>query len=224
MKIRKHVSTEWRLLIRTGKSLLTVVAVMALMIVLTGCASFGHQFNYQAAAGLELGQTRISEYKQIFGREPESSGAFKTTGGIVTVTGYSYSSANAGTVRVRRLVLEFKNGLLNAYNYASSFEDNKTELPSDQINRIQKGVSTKTDVLSVLGKPHGQGNCPSFIFKFPCRDGKEVWKWGAAAQMNTFAAAAGAHPQSKNVFVSFGADDIVTKVLVVEGDRAVFLW
>src|SRR5262249_50363366 len=99
----------------------------ALLGLLCGCASVGPDFNYQNAPSLELGQTRIEDYQKMFGK-PNSIEEKETADGRFELMHYVHAYAELGTARARALNLEFRDGVLNSYDYLSSFDKDKTTL------------------------------------------------------------------------------------------------
>lgn len=146
--------------------------------ILSGCTS-GFQFNHEGVADLDLHKVKKSEYMQIFG-DP-----FKITNMLVGGDKYQIAWYHFGfrpffrNTSVRNLLLEFKNDELNAYMYASSFKSDKTRVDISKVDSIKIGISTRDDVLSLLGKPYAKAYCPSQLvdFKDNCTKAKEVWEW-----------------------------------------------
>jgi hypothetical protein len=186
-------------------------------IVISGCASAGHDFKYDGPASLHLGQTRGSDFQALFGK-PASVTTKKSSDGEFEVNSYVYAHADMGTAKARALTLESRNGVLNAYQFVSSFDKDKTSVTPDQLKQIQRGVSTKDDVLKVVGEPHGKALCPSSLgeFKDRCSKGTEVWVWTMMMPMVTF----GSHqPQIASIFVTFDEKGIATELESVEQNK-----
>jgi hypothetical protein len=179
-----------------------------------GCASAGNTFKHEAAATLELGQLRTTEYRQIFGEKPTATSVQKTEDGTFEIARYMYAHADLGTAQARCLVLEFKDGVLNSYNYVSSFSENHQPVDLEKADQIKKGASNKNDVQQILGKPDGKALSPSSVedFKDRCKKGAEVWTWQAMRKVGTFAAAGGKRPEVNSIFVIFNKDGIVNEV------------
>ncbi len=77
------------------------------------------------------------------------------------------------------MALEFKDGLLNGYVYYSSFDEDRTKVPRSNIDGIIIGKSTKDDILTLFGKPHGKILCPTTFsnLKVKCDKATEIWLW-----------------------------------------------
>jgi hypothetical protein len=182
---------------------------------LCGCASVGHSFNNTAAENLDIGQMQSSDYRSVFGKKPVATALTTTADGRFEVARYSYAFADLGTAKARILILEFKDGKLNAFVYLSSFDEHQTHVPFDKINEISSRVSTKTDVLKVLGKPNGKALCPSTLedFKGKCEKCVEIWTWQTMSSISTFGAAyGGKQPSIQNIYISFDKDGVVSEV------------
>lgn len=156
--------------------------IAAPLLVLTSCVvSDGHNFDFGNIPKLDLHQMKDTEYNDIFAEPWREE---KTTTGDAKFDNvkYYYATGNTFSSRgsVRILLLEFKDGQLNAYDYASSFDEDKTRVDLANVSKITIGVSTKEEVLIALGKPHGKALCPSevAIFKDKCDRATEIWGWG----------------------------------------------
>jgi hypothetical protein len=208
------IPTIWKESLECAGAILAPLAATLLAVVVTGCASTGHSFNYAAADSLELGQMRSSEYRNVFGEKPSAIGSQSTSDGKFEIARYTYAYADMGNAEARTLVLEFKNGDLNAYQHLSSFTKDKTTAAVENADQVKNGISTKNDVLDILGKPNGKARCPSVLddFKGRCSKGVEVWSWMAMKKLSTFGSAyGGARPKVNMVFVIFDANGVVAE-------------
>jgi len=196
---------------------LLTMYVVILAAMLTGCASVGHDFNYAVTSSLELGQLKKSEYQNLIGDEPTKTSVINDNNGNYEVVCYVYSHANIATAKARTVILEFKNDLLNAYVRTSSFDEDKNEYPSDRASEIKKGISSKKDILTLLGKAHGKGKCPSTLadYKERCTKGAEVWSWMAMSQLSTLGHSyAGSQVKHNSIFITFDTNDIVCDIQI----------
>jgi outer membrane protein assembly factor BamE (lipoprotein component of BamABCDE complex) len=78
-----------------------------------------------------------------------------------------------------------------------------------KVDNVKIGLSTRDDVISVLGKPYGKAFCPSQLadFKDSCTKAKEVWGWV------TFQHGVGnKFVERKYVLIMFGEDGKVVDV------------
>jgi hypothetical protein len=198
-----------RFLLSLGFSLL----LLAGSTFLSGCASVGHNFNYTAAATLDLGKMQASDAKSLFGGKPDATTQTITADGKFEVSRYSYAFADMGSARARTVIVEFKNGRLNAYVYLSSFDKEQSPIDLEKVGQIKEHQSTKSEVLNILGKPNGKALCPSTLddFKKRCETCTEVWTWQGMSSLSTFGAAyGGKKPAIKTIFVSFDKEGVVS--------------
>ncbi len=160
---------------KTTNSLLVLIFAVG---ILSGCTS-GLQFNHERIIDLDLHKIKKSEYVKIFG-DPFKTSNMIVSGDKYQMVWYHFGlRAFLGNASVRNLVLEFKNDELNAYMYGSSFSSDKTRADISKLDNIKIGISTRDDVLSLLGKPYAKAYCPSQLadFKDNCTKAKEVWEW-----------------------------------------------
>ena len=180
-----------------------------------GCASVGNKFDYEDVGALELGEMRASDYRETFGDEPTVIEDRDTSEGKYKIVRYNYANANLASARSRLLILEFKDGLLNAYVYISSFGSDQTKFAWENIDQIEEGRSSQSAVLEALGKPQGKARCPSLLedYKERCQGGTEIWSYMTAERVSTLGAAyRGRRPEMKTVFVTFDQDGTVVEV------------
>jgi hypothetical protein len=191
---------------------LALVVVLGLLA--GGCAHVGGDFSYAGPSSLQLGQTKSSETQAKLG-EPYAS-SVKTTGdGSFQEDRYLYAFANMSAAQSRLLDLEFRNGVLNAYYFVSSFDNDKTAVNAEGFPQIKSGESKKADVLRILGEPHGKALKPSehVDFKDRVSKGVEVWVWMAMGSLSTFGHVYGGQQvSSTTIYVTFNADGMVTNI------------
>ena len=193
---------------------LKTIIVLLLALLGGGCASVGADFSYKGPASLRLGQTNAADCSSMFGT-PKSTTAKKTADGDFEEALYVHAYADMGTARARSLSLEFRNGLLNAYNFVSSFDEDKTNVNADGFKDIKRGQSTKADVLRLLGEPQGKALAPSenADFKEKLKKGAEAWGWTAIGKLSTFGHVyGGAQATTLSMYVVFDANGVVTDV------------
>jgi outer membrane protein assembly factor BamE (lipoprotein component of BamABCDE complex) len=206
-----HLNILRRISIKIGMGL----ACCGLVLFATGCASVGHDFNHDAAANLELGRLQKSDCYAKFGEHPQATSEKTTVDGHFETIRYVHAFADMGSAKARVLVLEFKNGTLNAFIYLSSFDEHQGSLLSDKLGSIAPHVSTKDNVLTLLGKPNGKALCPTTLadFKENCDKCVEVWKWASMTSVSTFGAAyGGKKPSTASISVGFDHNGVVTDI------------
>ena len=192
--------------------------IAAAVLSLGGCASVGHDFQYQSKDSygrdtLELG-TPSAKYATMFG-EPVNTMTNDTVDGKFKLIRYQYASANLATARSRLLDLEFRNDSLNSYIYISSFDDDKTIANTEQLSQVKRGTSKNSDIFKILGKPQGMALCPSTHpdFKDKCNKGTQIWKWVVMEGLSTLGSSYGAKQiEERIISISFDKDGVVTDV------------
>jgi hypothetical protein len=155
-----HGMPERKAKTSVGVAILAPMVATLLVALVTGCASAGHHFNYAAADSLELGQMRSTEYRSVFGEKPTALETRSTSDGQFEIARYTYAYADMSTTESRVLILEFKDGNLNAFQHLSSFNGDKTAAPVRDVGQIKKGVSTKDDVLRISWQTERQSKMP----------------------------------------------------------------
>jgi hypothetical protein len=194
-----------------------IMHAVILAIILTGCASVGHDFNYSATSTFELGQLNKSECQNLIGGEPFKTSVVTDNNGNFEIIRYEYAHGNIATLKSRLVILEFKNDLLNAYVRTSSFDEDKTDYPADRTKDIKKGISTKNEVSTLLGIAQGRGRCPSNLedYKLRCTNGAEVWSWITMSQLSTLGHTYAAQQVKYNsIFITFDNKDIVSDIQI----------
>jgi hypothetical protein len=208
---RTPLNTTATRLWRAGAAVLCLASIA----LVSGCVSVGHTFSYATASNLELGQLTLSDCRSVFGEKPSAVSQQINADGKYDIVRYTYAHANMGSARARTLILEFKDGKLNAYVYISSFAGELISVPVDKINQLKKGESTKADVLNLLGKPNGKALCPSTLddFKSRCAGNSEIWTWQSIGSLSTFGAAyGGERPTVTTLFVTFDKTGVVNEI------------
>jgi len=153
-----------------------------------GCASVGQQFDQTKVPGLQIGTMHDTDYRGVFG-EPQNVTKESGTDGTFETATYTYAHADLSSARARQLILEFRDGVLNGYNYVSSFDEDKTSANSAAAASIQRAASTRDDVLRLMGPPSGKARTPTRMEGFVKADKPgvfEIWVWAAFDVVHTF--------------------------------------
>lgn len=99
------------------------------LIVITGCATIGHQFNTESVPQIKIGTTTIDEVKNTFGK-PYRKGI---DSGDQTWTYVYYKLNLLGSNRTRDLYVTFdKKGIVKSYTYNTNFPEENIIFPSSQ--------------------------------------------------------------------------------------------
>jgi len=137
----------------------------------TGCA--GTNFVHVPDSTLVLGQTSSEEIKSSLGSPTQEGVITKNDQQLTTMT-YAYASAYGDAaaddvVPGRSQSFFFFNDKLAGYNFTSSWKKDCTDFDSTKVSAIKKGVSTRSDVVSLLGAPGGKS-----IYPLTAKNGEEA--------------------------------------------------
>jgi hypothetical protein len=138
-------------------SRLTACLTLALSIVVAGCA--GSSPPKQSENGLVLGETSRQEILQRLG-SPYREGSVTKNGKQLKTLTYSFGSGRApiraGVNAARGQGFYFLDDKLAGYDFASSWKEDQTDFDGAKVPGIKKGVSTRDDVVRLIGRPGGK--------------------------------------------------------------------
>jgi hypothetical protein len=124
---------------------------------LAGCA--GTNFVRPDAADLSVGH---STYAQVIAKmgEPRSTGEALVNGEKVKSATYVYASTGgepleAGVIPARALGYYFFQDQLVGQEFLSSFKSDNSNFDDTKVPGIEKGKTTRAEVIALLGKPTG---------------------------------------------------------------------
>ena len=172
-------------------------------ILVSGCAtSVGGDFAYGEIPSLEVGKSRVEDYRVVIG-QPQTVTIEDTDDGRIEIARFLYGHGSLGSAAGRALFLEYKDGLLNSYIYSSSFDDGTSVLDTGRISQIERGTSTLEHAIETLGEPTGIAICPSRAPSFADRcDGVEkVYAWSLVEKT-----------VSRSFFLGINSDGIVDRI------------
>jgi hypothetical protein len=196
------------------------IALGCSLIFLCSCSSVGTKFSHQPEV-LVLGQLKSSEYVQYFGK-PTEAHAKMNADGQYELAEYDYHMNQLGTVCSRILMLEFKRGVLNGFEFSSSFDEDVTKVNLPGVDQIRAGVGklSQNDVAAVLGQPSGKAFCPTLLpdYKDRCAKGSEIWAWLSVGKIKV-GFAGRAEAELKEMYVIFDSDGKVIDVQTEENKK-----
>jgi len=134
------------------------VAILA--VVLAGACLLAADFSRPDPASFALGQTTEQEIRARFGK-PSGQVNARVGDKLVTTLRYAYAEARSVAVPVRIMAYAFHEGRLVGFDYMSSFAADQTVFDELAVKRIRRGISTRAEVLDLMGKPSGQFIYPS---------------------------------------------------------------
>ena len=140
------------------------VAILA--VVLAGACLLGADFSRPDPASFTLGQTTEQEIRARFGK-PSGQVNARVGDKLVTTLRYAYAEARSVAVPVRIMAYAFHEGRLVGFDYMSSFSADQTAFDEVAAKRIRRGISTRAEVLDLMGKPSGQFIYPSSYAGLP---------------------------------------------------------
>ncbi len=179
---------------------------MATLIALTGCAS-GPKFTKPDAAKLVLGKSSRAEVLQSQSAKPASETDMTVNG--EKVHGINYFAAENpkfwGLLIERRFgTYTFYNDVLVGIEFTSSYANESTNFDTDKITSIEKGKTTRAEVIALLGNPSGEVIYPVIADKTG-RGMVYSYNWGRFAGVFTSFT-------SNLLVVSLDQNNIVTNV------------
>lgn len=154
---------------------------IAIICVSVGCVSIfvGKDFKKEPIKDIVVGKTTKAEIINSFGVPyNENKVTFNNTEFEIFNYLYSFLDYSTNKQMKKELRCEFKNGLLNSYNFVSTFEDDRIRIDKNKLNTLEKGKTTKSAVQNVLCIPHGIALIPtSLLYRPPSdiKDVKELW-------------------------------------------------
>jgi hypothetical protein len=133
-----------------------ILAILAVLLVAAGCA--GRDFKRPAMESLAVGTATEAEIRQRFGT-PYREGTVLKNNETMKTLAYAYattaSSAPGGVVPSRGQGFYFWRDVLVGHDFTSSFADDKTDFDATKAQQIRKGETTESQVVVLLGTPHG---------------------------------------------------------------------
>ncbi len=139
-------------------SRLAASLALALAIVVAGCA--GSSVTKQPDDGFVLGQTSRQEILRRLG-SPYREGTVTKSGKQLKTMTYAFATSGgtpirAGVNAARGQGFYFLDDKLAGYDFASSWKEDQTDFDAAKIPGIKKGVSSRDEVLRLMGRPGGR--------------------------------------------------------------------
>ena len=188
------------------------LAVLSFVLFLIGCG--GRNFVRVQDDALVLNQTTKEQITSRLGK-PFRESVVKKNDLQVEVVIYAYSSYGgvpdaSDAIPERGQAFYFFNGNLVGYEFASSWKQESTNFDAGKASQIKKGVTTRSDVVRLLGNPGGK-----YIYPVIPNENEEAVNYiyirkrkaGSAEQLTT---------DTKSLVVTFDKQDILTNVELKE--------
>jgi hypothetical protein len=183
-----------------------------LLSIITCSDTFASKFNYKNVHLLELNKTTINDALKYFGTPVKRSNESNDDGTFEVIRFVCSAVSGYPPIENRLLVLEFKNGVLNAFLYNSVVKDEQNNFNYDNYTQIIKGETNKEKVISLLGTPSGKAICPSILedYKDKCKNSTEIWTWLNTTKIPDYYNFA--KIKGKSITVSFDNNGVVTNI------------
>lgn len=131
------------------------ICILFLVTFVAGCA--GTNFQRPVMGEFSLGKTTLEDLKGKLGEPRRTVEAVKNS---ETVTGLTYVFATTmqepfeqGVVPARAQVYWFHKGSLVGEEFISSFKEDNTNFDENLFSRVAKGVTTRNQIVILLGRP-----------------------------------------------------------------------
>jgi hypothetical protein len=194
------------------KTVYRITILLTLFSFLTGCA--GRDFVRPDQGSISLGKTTYEDVIQKYG-DPRRQGTVTKNGEKMNKIVYSYAQSTPFTTHlsVRTSVFYFKDNILVGYSYSSSFPEDIVKLDDGKVSSIKQEVTTKAEVISLLGNPTG-------FFSYPLIKEKNQLAL-VYSSIQTWRIPFSPTPRyiTKTLVVSCGQDDIVKLVDVESSEQ-----
>ncbi len=195
------------------KSSIVKCAIISLGIFLTGCA--GTNFVRVADDAVVLGQTTSEQITARLG-SPYREGTVTKNDQQIKTSSYAYASvggeaAAEGVTAARSQGFYFFNNKVVGYEFTSSWKEDSTNFDSAKVSQINKGESTRSDIVRLFGNPGGK-----YIYPVIPNSGEDAVNYlysqtkGSAFNLKLY---------QKLLVVTFNKQGIVTNVEFTESGQ-----
>jgi hypothetical protein len=133
-------------------------ALLGLTVFILGACA-GRDFVRPTPEKVQLGQTTYSQVVQQFG-EPRSKGNLIRNGKNIKSITYSYLARldeplEPGVIPWRGMIYYFLDDVLVGHQFTSSFKSDNSNFDETKVGQIEKGKTSRAEVIQLLGKPSG---------------------------------------------------------------------
>ena len=146
------------------RSLRIWLIALACLTAVFGCATAGKEFSSEGFKQLNIGRTTEKEVLEIFG-EPFKRQTRAENNIEYHFLTYSYARATVDAAKGRYLDMEFTNGVLNGYLFASDLEGDSTDFDVDAVQKLKEKPAQVNDYVKLLGRPNGELLMPTIMLK-----------------------------------------------------------
>jgi outer membrane protein assembly factor BamE (lipoprotein component of BamABCDE complex) len=137
------------------RKLFLTIALVTTVTALTGCA--GRDFVRADSADFKVGRSTYSQVVDKMGKPRSTGEALKNGETIKTIT-YAYASTGGeplqpGVIPARAMAYYFHRDLLVGQEFVSSFKSDNSNFDETKVPGIEKGKTTRSEVVQVFGQP-----------------------------------------------------------------------
>lgn len=136
--------------------IIRIVAVVAALVMFSGCAS---NFVRPASDKLTLGKSTSADITSLVGKPTSQTDSLVMNGEKTKVLTYYYNDGAKFwglIIPQRTLSYTLFNDTMVGQEFNSTMDGESTEFDGKKSTAIKKGVGTKADVIALLGKPSGE--------------------------------------------------------------------
>ncbi len=142
----------------------TLSRILLLTAVLMGSAGLqAAKLDYSARTKLVLNQTRLEEAEKLFGKPMETRTRRFGSSTYKLLHYENENSALTPRTYMRKLTLEFKDGVLNGFFGGSSYKGEEVSLFLQDYEQIVEGSTSRDDLMKKNGFPTAWIQFPSYL-------------------------------------------------------------
>ena len=188
-----------------------------MLIAISGCAS-APSFVKPAPDRLELGKSTRAEVLQTLKTQPASSDVTLNKEKVQVLNYYYGENPKFWGLLISRRFQTYAlfNDILVGDEYSSTFDGESTDFNTDKISSIQKGKTTRVEVVALMGKPSGEVLYPIVLDK----------KWRGLVYSYTWSRFAGILTTSSSnlLLVSIDENNIVSNISFKKNGEEQIKW
>ena len=193
-----------------------VVGALALAVFMSGCTTFGNNWERVPADDLVLGQTTQASITERMGSPRRVSDEIRNGHEIETVyyigvETHSDRGPIPGAGAARSQVFNFADGVLVGYQFSSNFKSESTDFDESAVSSFTEGKTTGAEIIATLGQPGGRS-----IFPMVEEKGDTALRYGYSyIDTRKF----GIPGHTEGLWVVLGPDDVAKDIELTVTDR-----
>ena len=164
------------------------LAILITAVIFLAACGAGRKFERPQPETLTLGQTTPKEILQRFGKPSFKHSTNSGGKERLHYFGYSYVNSILGqaafkaVIPARSSAFYFLDDILVGYYFTSSFRNDSTYFEPKKVKQIKKGITTRVQVINLLGTSYGEFLFPQFFPNMKKlekdlknKEGKGIW-------------------------------------------------